>query len=235
MEASERVLSKYSDREKGAYLAAIASIATADRSASEEELEYLRQLADEAELTDEQKKFIERAATELTGEDLTQCLDILKTSDLRYSLVTDLIAFAEADQNYSDEEKANVEKIAQYLGIDKKQVAFLDEFVKKTSKGNVTPEEAAKPGFMDQLGLGDKMKGAGINPNTMRTIIGVAAPFLLASLFRRRSRGMGMGGFGGGMFGGGGGIGSLIGMLSGGRGMRSTGGLFGRSLRGGGW
>ena len=35
------ILSGYSDMEKGAYLGAIASISTADRSASEEELEYI--------------------------------------------------------------------------------------------------------------------------------------------------------------------------------------------------
>ena len=38
MEQDEKLLKDYSDLEKGSYLGAIASIATADRAASEEEL-----------------------------------------------------------------------------------------------------------------------------------------------------------------------------------------------------
>ena len=61
----------------------------------------------------------------------------------------------------------------------------------------------------------------------MKTVLGIAGPLLLASMFNRR-RGMG---FGGGMMGGG--IGSIISMLNGGRaGFGSTGGLLGRMLGG---
>ncbi|HEX2535492.1 MAG TPA: TerB family tellurite resistance protein [Chitinophagaceae bacterium] len=254
----EKLLKEYSDREKGAYLGAIASIATADRTASEEELQFIEELADTAELSAEQKESVHRAATELSGEELKQCLDILKTSDLRYSLITDLIAFAESDQNYTAEEKASVEKIAAYLNINQQQFSVLNQFVNKTAESGATPEQMQSHGFLDNLGLGDKLKGAGINTGSlMKGVLGMAAPFLLASLLRggrRRGGGMlgggmlggggglggmlggGLGGMlgGGGMGGmmGGGGLGSLIGMLSGGRGMRSTGGLFGRMMGG---
>ena len=76
MEQTEKLLKDYSDVEKGSYLGAIASIATADRAASEEELEYIRTLADSAELSPEQKEAVERAATELSGEELKHCLDL---------------------------------------------------------------------------------------------------------------------------------------------------------------
>ena len=101
MEQSEKLLKDYSDVEKGSYLGAIASIATADRTASEEEIEFIEALADSAELSPEQKEAVQRAATEITGEELQKCLDVLKGSDLRFSLITDMIAFAESDQNYS--------------------------------------------------------------------------------------------------------------------------------------
>ena len=39
------ILDGYSDQEKGAYLGAIASLATADRAASQEEVEHLEELA----------------------------------------------------------------------------------------------------------------------------------------------------------------------------------------------
>jgi len=41
---SESILTGHSDVEKGAYLSAIASIATADKQASPDEMEYMRQL-----------------------------------------------------------------------------------------------------------------------------------------------------------------------------------------------
>lgn len=247
MEQTEKLLKDYPGIEKGAYLGAIASIATADKQASQEELEHLTELCDAAELNDEQRELVMHAATSISEEDLRKCLDVLKGSDLRFSLITDMIAFAESDQNYTPEEKANVEKVAQYLNINQQQFALLDQFVKKTSTAEVTPEQVKEPGFLDQLGLGDKMRGAGINTNSLlRTVIGVAGPLLLARMFSRRSGGMGRGGLGGGLAGGlggmlggaaggmlgGGGLGSVIGMLNGGRGLGSTGGLLGRVLGG---
>ena len=63
------ILQGHSDLEKGAYLGAIASIATADREASEEEIAHIEQLCDAAQLSQQQKEYVVRAATELTGED----------------------------------------------------------------------------------------------------------------------------------------------------------------------
>jgi hypothetical protein len=55
---TESVLTGYSEREKGAYLAALASLSTADRSASEEELDHLREMARAAGLSQQQEQFI---------------------------------------------------------------------------------------------------------------------------------------------------------------------------------
>lgn len=254
MEQSEKLLKDYTDMEKGAYIGAIASIATADQTASEDELEFLETLADSAELSPEQKETVRRAATELTGEELQKCLDVLKGSDLRFSLITDLIAFANSDENYSAEEKANIERIAQHVNINKEQFSLLDQFVQKTAATEVTPEQAQSQGFLGSLGMGDQFKNAGINMSSLtKGLLGVAGPIILAGLVRRgfgggrRSGGLGGmlgGGLGGGMLGGGlggmlgggrlggGGFGSLIGMLNGGRGIGSTGGLLSRVLRG---
>lgn len=241
MEQQQTVLQNYTDEEKGAYLGAIASIATADRQASEEEIEYITALADSAELSDAQRSAVIQAANGVSAEDLKRCLDILKGSELRFSLITDMISFAESDQDYSAEEKASVEKIAQYLNINQQQFSLLDQFVKKANDSNATPEQMQHPSFLDSLGLGDKMRSAGINSGTlMRTVLGIAGPMVLASMFRRRGggglggmmgggMGSGLGGMlggalGGGMMGGGG-LGSIIGMLGGRRG--GLGGMLG--------
>lgn len=227
----KKLLKDYNDLEKGAYLGAISSIATADHSATDEEIEYIMALAESAELSTEQKQAVHRAATELTGQELKKCLDILKNSDLKYSLVTDLISFAESDKKYSDEEKANVEKISQYLGINEQQFNLLDQFVKKTAEMQPEPEEINKPNFLSKLGLDQKFKNSGINMSGLtKGLLSIAGPIILANLMRgRQSRGMSSSLNPFNMSGGtGGGLGSIISMLSGGRGFSSTGNMFNR-------
>jgi len=233
------VLEGYSDQEKGAYLGAVASIATADRQASDEELQYIDALCDAADISETQKEAVIRASSELKGEELKKCLDILKNSDLKYSLVTDLIAFAKADNNYGEEEQQRIKEMSQYLGVDQNQFSLLNEFTDKATTKEVPVEEKTKPSFLSSLGLSEKMKSAGINANSlMKGLLGIAGPLVLGGILsgalRRRGR-TGMFGNTGGMFGSSGlmrgaGLGSLIGMLSGGRGFRNTGGLFGRIL-----
>ena len=209
-------------------MGAISSIATADHSASDEEIEYIMALADSADLSEEQKLAVRRAATELTGQELKKCLDILKNSDLKYSLVTDLMSFAESDKKYTDDEKANVEKISQYLGINQQQYSLLDQFVKKTAETKPEPEEVTKPSFLSKLGLEQKFKNSGININSLtKGLLGVAGPIVLANLISgRRNRGMSSSMNPLNM--GGGGLNSIISMLSGGRGFSRTGNMFNR-------
>ena len=241
MEQQEVLLKDYSDEEKGAYLGAIASMATADHQATEEELEYIMGLADAAELSDQQKQAVRHAAEELTGDDLKKCLDILKNSKLKFSLVTDLISFAKSDNNYSEDEKANIQKISKYLGINEQQFSFLDQFVKKTSQTENAHQQVNQPEFLASSGLSQSAKSSGIDIGSLtKGFLGVVGPMVLAGLAARGMRGRGGGGLGGmlgggglgGMLGGGlggmlGGGGGLGGMLGGGGGMMGGGGGLG--------
>ena len=239
----------HSDEEKGAYLGAIASIATADHIASEEEVEYITQLAESTDLSKEQQQGVVRAAQELSGNELIRCLDILKSSDLRFSLITDLMNFGQSDKDYSKEEKKKVERIADYLKINREQFSLLDQFVNKTSRAEIAPEEVTKPGFLSSLGLDEKFKKAGIDWKTVgKGLLGIVGPLILARMMsgRRASAGNVLAGGGlGSLIGGlggagigpmlgksGGGLGSLIGGLSGGRGFANSGGLLSRVLKG---
>lgn len=241
MQNSETILQGESDLEKGAYLGAIASIATADRQASPEEIEYIAALCDSASLSPEQKEVVIQYATETSGDDLTRCLDVLKTSNLKFSLLADLMAFAKADNDYSEAEQQSIKKIAQYLQIDQQQVSLLDHFADQATTSASTPEQVSSPDFLSSLGIKDKLQSAGINGNgLLKGLLGIAGPMILAKMvtggLNRNRRSSGMFGGGSGMLGGGGfsrgGLGSIIGMLSGGRGMRSSGGLLSRILGG---
>ena len=237
MENRERILEGHSDLEKGAYLGAIASIATADRSASPLEIQYLADLCDTADLSERQKKAVVLAASEESGNDLAQCLEVLKNSDLKYSLVTDLMAFAKSDGDYTDEEKENIEKISRYLGINEHQTSLLDEFAEKANTVDPSSDDVSRPGFLSALGLKDKMQSAGINAkNFLKGLLGLAGPMILSRMITRGlRRGRSATSFAGfsNMFNSGSGVGSLIRMLSGGRSMNKSGSLIGRILPGG--
>jgi uncharacterized tellurite resistance protein B-like protein len=233
---SESILQGNSDQEKAAYLSAIASIATADKIASLEEIEYISGLCEAANLPESHKQTVLNAATELSGDELKRSLDVLKNSELRFSLITDLMAFAKSDNNYSEEESQYVQKIAQHLGLSQQQFGLLNQFADNVKTGDQPQQGIAEPGFLS--GLKEKMQSAGINPGTLvKGLIAVAGPILLAKMFSRgrsASSGGTFSGLGGILAGAGlaGGIGSLIGMLSGGKGFGNTGGLFGRVLGG---
>jgi uncharacterized tellurite resistance protein B-like protein len=236
MEQSQKLLKDYTDTEKGAYLSAIASIATADRSASAEELQFLDTLAESAELTPDQKNNVRRAATEVAGDELKMHLDVLKNSELRYSLLTDLIAFAESDQHYSEEEKAGIEQMAQYLNVNQEQFSTINQFVQKTSTADLGQEQVKQQGFLGSLGLDEKFKRAGLDMGSLtKGLLGMSGPMILADLVRKGFSGN-KGNTGGGTVGGttgkgGGGFGSMISMISGGRGIKNAGGLLGKLFK----
>lgn len=224
MEQKQTLLEGYSDEEKGAYLTAIAAMATADSQATEEEKEYLNELAAAAELSPEQQTNVQQAAEDTSGSFLQGALDILKRSELRFALVADLVAFSKADQNYSEEEQKLVEQISQQLGINNDQYAVLNQVADTQNAATAAqPAEAANFG-----GLQNSLQKAGINGGgLLKGLLAMAAPMILSRMMGRRG-----GGFGGGMGGMGGGLGSLIGMLSGNRGFGGTGGLLGKILGG---
>ncbi len=238
------ILEGYSNIEKGAYLGAIASIATADRNASEEELDYIKGLIDSAGISTDQSALILHAATtDIADEDLEKFLQILKTSELRFSLVSDVIAFAQADNDYSEAEQHKVQQIASYLGINDEQVNVLKDFTTKAvDEGEQyakteTTGQAEPASFLGGLGFGDKLKNAGINTNSLfRGALGIVGPLLLSRMFgggkKSRSAGGGMlGGLLGGLMGGGSKGGLLGGLLGGGRGFGNAAGMLGRLFK----
>ncbi len=177
---------------------------------------------------------VQQAALDTTGSRLKPALDILKSSELRYSLVTDLIAFAESDSNLAPEEKEHIADVAQYLGIDAQQLNALNTYVQHAASQPQEAFAAAAPasggGLLDSLGIGDKLQSSGINMGSVaRGLLSFVGPMIIGNLVSRglnrgsASHNAGMGGLGN--------LGSLLGGLTGGRGMSGMGGLLSGLLR----
>jgi len=249
---SETLLTKHAEHEKVAYLGALAGLATADREASDEEIEHLREIIRAVGLSNENEQNILEAAKDTSGNDLKRHLDVLKGSDLRYSLITDLIALAKVDESYTEEERKNIERVAMYLNVDQSQFSVLDQFVNKAATEERTPEELVRPDYLQSTGMAQNFSNAGFDLASVgKSLFGFLGPVLLGSLAGRTLGGRkgsgalgGLGGAllggllrggtntgGGGLPGGIGGLGSLISGLNTSRNNQSLGGLLGRLLR----
>jgi uncharacterized tellurite resistance protein B-like protein len=242
MENTQTILQGHTDEAKTAYLIAIASIATADRQASEDEMQSLVTLCESADLPEQNTQQVISSASDVNGDALAPSLTVLKDSELKYSLITDLIAFAKTDSDYSDTERQSVEKIATYLGVNQGQFSLLNQVADKTTQTQNLTDNPQGGGFLSSLGIEEKLKSAGINGGSLlKGLIAFAAPILISKMMSRRSNSTSNNNSQGGMFGGanngggglggllgGGGLGSLIGMLNGGRGFGNAGGLLGK-------
>lgn len=229
-----QLLQNYSEAEKTAYLSAIAALATADRQASAPEAEFLQHLGQQAGLPDEAIRQVLVAADDASNQRVQQNLDMLKGSDLRFSLITDLISFARADGAYSNDEEAMIAKMAQYLGVNPEQKQTLESVVDQAAQVQHSPQDPAKQGFLDKIG--DKLGSVGIPKGALMTgLLGVVAPMVISkvlgggsnSSYSGQSQSGSLGGLLGGAMGSLGGGSSLGGMLGGLLGGGMLGGLLG--------
>lgn len=176
-----QLLQDYSEQEKTAYLSAIASLATADRQASGAEAQFLQALAQQAGLSGGATQQVLAAAQDANNQSIQQNLDILKNSDLRFSLVTDLISFARADGAYANDEEAMIGKMSQYLGINAEQKQTLETVVDQAASVPHDPQDPAKTGFLSSIG--DKLSSVGIPKGAlMAGLLGVVAPMVIAKV-----------------------------------------------------
>ncbi len=227
------LLQSFSEPEKTAYLATIAALASADRQASPQEAEFLQQLTEQAQLSPQAAQQVLAAANDASNQSIAQHLDVLKTSDLKYSLVTDILSFAKADGKYSPEEEQMLTKMAAYLGVNPQQVQALDQVVEQTAQQTAQHPDAPANSLLGGSGISDMLAKAGIPGGAlMKGLLGILAPILISKVLSGRSGNTGgmMGGMsGGGM--GGGLLGTLGGLLGGGL---LSGGMGGGSGMGGG-
>ncbi|MGZ5242914.1 MAG: TerB family tellurite resistance protein [Bacteroidia bacterium] len=214
MNPENQLLKDYSDLEKGAYLGAIASIATADRTATTEETNFLEVLSASAQLSQEQMQAVLSAAQDPSNISLQKCLDQLKNSELRFSLITDIISFAKSDGKYTPDEEKKIKEMATYLNINAEQYSALSQFVTAASQVQAQGEDISTSNFLDNSAIGDTLKRSGIpTKGLMQGLLGLLAPILISKVLSGRNNNSGMSGMGSNPMGGLGGI--LGGILNG--------------------
>jgi hypothetical protein len=162
---------------------------------------------------------------------LQKNLAVLRNSDLKFSLLHDLLAYAQSDENFSPEEQRFIESLASSLGISHDQFQAVGDFQRAQSIGG--PVSGAASALRH---TGVPAQGNGF----LGELIGTLGPIVLQQILSRSGSGRSSGttgghgsvpgGFGGRSSGGNGGglmdvLGSVLGGAQGGGSRPSGGGL----------
>lgn len=108
------------------YLTVIASMAGADVVLDRSELDQLEALCRALEIPAEAAEKIVDTARQPTRT-VVRHIENLRSSPLRFALLTDCIALAYADGKYVAGERAEIHTLASELGVTEEQVAALEE------------------------------------------------------------------------------------------------------------
>ncbi len=149
-----------------AYATVVGSMAAADDVVSGAELSRVREMCSLLKLTSEQAEHIV-AATEKGGAEATErALTRLRTADLKFTLYTDCLALAYADEQVVPEEERALDEVARALGINAEQVAVLREYVEVTRKAAT---DDASEQELEEIGarMSAKMEAAKIPVSTV--------------------------------------------------------------------
>ncbi len=197
--------SKYPPAQKAAYLGAIASLMTADRVATDPELEFLSKLAQATGMTQQDAQHVVDAAQDPSNGTLKKSLAMLKTSDLRFSLVQDLISFAQADGHYTVAAQERISQMAAFLGVTEEQFDALHQYQQAAADG----QQVTDPEFQQQSGIGSIFSKLGLPPGggMLSGILATVGPMILQQVLSSRGGVQGLGapagapGQGGGLMG----------------------------------
>jgi len=183
MSEGKHPLIDYPEDGKIAYLSIVASMAAADNEVADEEISALRELCKSVEISSKGLGLIMATAEDPSGAPIEEYLKQLSASELRFSLMTDIIAMAFADEKVTFEEEEEIGEIAKLLKIKPEQIGAIRKYVEAIhiaqTSGN-TEETLKKLGGDVAAGLAST--GVPIAAVTVAGTYGVSAAGITSGL-----------------------------------------------------
>ncbi len=130
MDISKHPLLDFPEDEKVDYLSIVASIAAADGRVSDDEITQMRQYCETIEIGGIGIGMILNAVEDPSVIDVPVVLERLSHTELKFTLLSDMLFMAYADGVVSPGEREEIEKIAVALGISRDQIAAIDRYIK---------------------------------------------------------------------------------------------------------
>lgn len=122
----------FNESERADYLVTLAHMVGADGEITSEEIFALRKLCEDLVLGPTSRGRVMAATT--GSSDLTEVLQRLATTKLRYGLILDLCLTSLWDGNVSEAERNEIQQLAQALGVDTPQVEACMKLAEKLVK-----------------------------------------------------------------------------------------------------
>jgi len=119
----------YPEAERRDYLTVVASMAFADGEVSPEETKRIETMCEDFKLSEGSREQVHESAAKPNAAELGLILSRLRDSELRFALVVDLIDVATADGTVATGEEAELDSLAEELGITHGQLAMFKRYV----------------------------------------------------------------------------------------------------------
>ena len=129
MNDQKHPLTAYPEDEKIDYLSLVASIAAADGKITDDEISTLREFCDTIGIGEAGTGLIIAALEDPSMVDVQAILERLSHTDLKFTLLTDMLFMAHADGIVSPGEEEEISKIAAKLQIAKEQISAIERYV----------------------------------------------------------------------------------------------------------
>lgn len=140
-------LEDYSENEQVAYLSILSSICYVDKEFSDKEKRQLDVLLENLNISYEGKGKIYSAIFSLQNEDKLSNLELiqdLNSTELKYTLISDLCLFAFSDLSFSDEEYQYILEIGELLNITQEQIYAIKSVQENVAKIKDIPSNSEK-------------------------------------------------------------------------------------------
>lgn len=125
----EHPLTNYSESDKEAYLSIAALVVSADKEVSDQEINNIRNLCKKVNLSIHGIAKIISISENPEESDIEGSLEILRGSELRYTLIIDMFLIAYSDDKVTKDERELIFSIADNLKISRSQVESMRNYV----------------------------------------------------------------------------------------------------------
>lgn len=143
MERQRHPLTAYPHAERVDYLSVLAAIAAADKTVSDEEITHLRQFCESVEIDEVGIGLIIAALEHPAVVDLQMILPRLAQTDLKFTLLTDMLFIAQADGIVCPAEREEINRIAAMLAISPEQIDVVNRYVETVLAAQTTQRPEA--------------------------------------------------------------------------------------------
>jgi len=131
-------LSKYPEPVRAAYLLVLAAVATADGSASPQEIAIMDSMGKAAKVSAESEGHIHGVLTAHEPPNIRAWLATVASTDLKFHMLSDVFHIVNADGVVQDSEREQLHLVAHQLGITREQYAAIEKHLSVSRAGPVS-------------------------------------------------------------------------------------------------